>query len=361
VARERRDEARRWLWVHSGRHRLRACGHTVLGGFVSLVRSAVGGVRWAGLETCGSVWTCPVCSAKVLAGRADELRRALEAWTAQGGEVAMVTLTMRHRRSDSLASCWDALSDAWAAASGRSRGVRTAKLAAGVEGWARRVEVTWGARHGWHVHAHALVFLRDGDQAQQLGEAMYRAWELRLRRAGLTPIRDSGGLDVRLLALGEAVGEVGNYIAKGVYGESSQAAALELAGSGKLGRAGNLTPWGILDAARQGDRQAAALWSEWESASLGRRALTWSNGLRDRLGLGEEVEDDELAGDDDELLPEVVAIWSREDWPALRDAPVGYRRALLQVAAADCDPDEVFDLLYRAAQMFRLPLPRPGP
>jgi hypothetical protein len=268
----------------------------------------------------------------------------------------MVTLTMRHRRDHALDECWDALSDAWAAASGRSRGVRTAKQAAGVQGWVRRVEATWGARHGWHVHVHALVLLQAPGELDALGAAMYRAWELRLRKVGLTPIRDQGGLDVRLLDSGQALAEVGNYVGKGAY-ESSERAALELAGSGKLGRAGNLTPWGILDAARRGDRQAAALWAEWERASLGRRALTWSHGLRDELGLGDDVDDDDLVDDEPTSEVEVVAVWAREDWPELRDAPVGLRRTLMQAALCE-DLDVARDEVDRMTQIWCLPRPR---
>jgi hypothetical protein len=281
---------------------------------VAIVRRE-GRASWAGLETCGSVWACPCCSARILAERGDELRQAIEVWHAAGGSVAMVTLTMRHGREHALADCWDALGDAWAAASGRSRGVRRAKEAADVEGWARRVEVTWGAAHGWHVHVHALVFLRRPAAAAELGEAMFAAWKARLQRVGLTPIRERGGLDVRVLALGEARDEAATYVAKGSYVEQVERAAMELTGGGKLGRAGNLTPWGILDAARAGDRQARALWAEWEQASHGRRALTWSQGLRDELVDDQERDDDEIAGD---WSGDVVLVYDRADWAVIR-------------------------------------------
>jgi hypothetical protein len=323
------------------------------------VRSA-GVARFGGLETCGSVWACPVCSAQILAQRGNDLTTALERWHAQGGAVAMVTLTMRHSRRHSLAECWDALSDGWAAASGSSRGARAAKQAAGVEGWVRRVEVTWGADNGWHVHIHALLFLTNPGAVTALGDAMFDGWSARLARVGMTPIRDSGGLDCRVLSMEQARAEVAGYVTKGGYAEQIKRAAMELTGSGKLGRGQNLTQWGLLDAARAGDRHALALWVEWERTSHGRRALTWSRNIRAKLGLGAELDDDDLV-DEPGVDVETVAIWTRAEWPAIRDLPPRMFEQLLSMAAGIEDLADAFNHVHMYAQIFRVPLPRPGP
>ena len=258
----------------------------------------------------------------MLARRGDELREAVETWASRGGAVALVTLTMRHGPGDSLASCWDAQSDAWAAAAGRSSGPRRALDELGAEGWVRRVEVTHGP-NGWHVHVHALVFLRAGATEQlvaELGAAMFGAWAARLARVGLTPVRDSGGLHAKLLDVDQAVEEVAGYVAKGLY--TADSAALELAGSGKRGRGDNVTPWGLLDAAAAGDRRSRALWAEWEAGSHGRRAITWSKGMRRKLGLGEDIDDQELVDESTDVddVAELVAVWPASDWAALRPA-----------------------------------------
>jgi hypothetical protein len=327
-----------------------------VGSTVAIVRHG-DRAAWAGLETCGSVWSCPVCSGRVLAERGQELGSALNAWHADGGSVAMVTLTMRHGRGDALAACWDALGDAWAAASGRSRGVRAAKGAAEVAGWVRRVEVTWGAAHGWHVHIHALMFLRKPEGAGALGEAMFAAWAARLGRVGLTPIRDSGGLDVRVLGLEAAREEAAGYVSKGTYREQVARAAMELTGGGKLGREGNVTPWAILDAARAGDRQARALWAEWEAASFGRRALTWSQGFRDQLVDDQERDDDQIAGD---ASGEVVCVWDRADWEVIRDAgDVAARLVEVVVGLADQERDVVGEAVWAYCLGVGVPGPRP--
>jgi hypothetical protein len=95
-----------------------------------------------------------------------------------------------------------------------------------------------------------------------------------------------------------------------------------------MAKRGNVTPWGLLDAARQGDAQASALWHEWESATKGRRAMEWSRrhrrngivclGLRELL-LGDEDErtDEDIAADTDGQ-GELVAMLTPAAWRMVR-------------------------------------------
>ena len=50
--------------------------------------------------TCGSVWTCPVCSLKIAAKRAEELAAAIDTWKDRDGYLCMVTATIQHRHGD---------------------------------------------------------------------------------------------------------------------------------------------------------------------------------------------------------------------------------------------------------------------
>ena len=68
---------------------------------------------FSGLATCGSVWLCPVCAAKIAAGRADELSTVLGNAKKLGYQVAMVTLTVRHKATDPLEDVWGAVSRGW--------------------------------------------------------------------------------------------------------------------------------------------------------------------------------------------------------------------------------------------------------
>lgn len=115
------------LWRESSLSRLRACGktvHSVEAGVQVRVSSGEDGARhagFAGLQTCGSVWSCPVCSAKILAHRQGEVAQAVRTWRARDdGQVSMLTFTLKHTAADTLADVWDAVSAAHhAATSGR--------------------------------------------------------------------------------------------------------------------------------------------------------------------------------------------------------------------------------------------------
>ena len=61
-----------------------------------------GTASYGGLQTCGSVWTCPICAAKIAERRRLEIQAAMAQHRAQGGEVHLLTLTTPHTRFDVL-------------------------------------------------------------------------------------------------------------------------------------------------------------------------------------------------------------------------------------------------------------------
>lgn len=289
------------------------------GGSVRIRATGAGPDRragFAGLMICGSVWSCPVCSAKILFHRQGEVEAALAAWSARGGRLAMVTLTMRHDRGQSLSLLWDALSAAWRAVV-TGRAWARARKDFDVGGYVRAVEVTHGAA-GWHVHVHVGVFIRrdvTGREVDDLGCAMFQPWRASLLRSGLAaPLARHGGLDAVLWDGRSQV--LSTYFTKNTYSADASSAALELArGDLKAARAGNRTPFRILsDVAAYGLADDVALWQEWERASKGRRQMTWSKGLRQELALDAEATDDELAAleegtADDDLVEIPAAAW----------------------------------------------------
>ena len=105
------------LWRVSQVRKLRTCGRGVRDGQVDVLvaTDAKGNRRGAahGLVTCSSVWACPVCSEHIRTARGDEVQRAFEAWTDAGGGLVMVTLTIRHNRTQSLRHLMDALATSW--------------------------------------------------------------------------------------------------------------------------------------------------------------------------------------------------------------------------------------------------------
>jgi hypothetical protein len=286
---------------------------------VSLRLSEANGGRvagFAGLHTCGSVWACPVCSAKISARRASDLGDVLRWVEAKGGTVALVTLTLRHHDGIPLRESWNALGKAWSAVTSGKRW-QADKVEFGILGYVRAVEVTH-TDNGWHPHVHALV-LFDGpvsaERAQIVADGMFDRWHAALLRKGFDSIRNSGGLDVRLAE--RAAVRLADYFTKNTYSErlapgeglDGLAAEATLGGQKKGRRSDSRTPFQILaDGAETGLADDIELWWEWEEASKGRRQLTWSQGLREMAELDEEQSDEEIAeevldGDDLVILP----------------------------------------------------------
>jgi len=293
-AKRRRYETRAELWRLSSLERVRKCGRT------SRLPSGQVGMRlngdrsgYAGLTTCGSPWACPVCAAKVAAGRAADLDEVFGWAVDQGHTVALLTLTMRHHAGQSLKACWDAATAAWRrVTSGGGWIGLTARYE--VLGFARGLEVLHGA-NGWHVHVHVPLIL-DGAVSEArirlLGEAMYDRWHRGLASKGFTAIRDAGGLDIRR-AYGPE--DLSGYLVKGLSLEVTHGHIKSGRGTTELRAPFQL----FADFLATGDTADLALWREWETISHNRKQLTWSVGLRELAGLAvRERTDEEIAEDD---------------------------------------------------------------
>lgn len=326
--RRERTELQRGIREVTSLDRLKSCGHTAVSTGGVVVRGGAQGVGFAGLATCGSVWACPVCASKIAAHRGAELGNVLQLAQDQGKTVAMVTLTVRHKRGDGLKAVWDAVAHGWnRITSGKPWGKMQAQH--GVVGWARAVEVTHGS-NGWHVHVHAVLVLDQPGEvnAVRLGERMFARWSAGLEAKGFSAVAASGGLDVSVSK--SAADQLGRYLAK-MGGQSVDHLALEAThGAFKRARASNRSPFQIAkDFLATGDLSDLAIWREWESASKGRRALTWSKALRMWASTEEKTDDEivaeDLQGDDLVLLPpETWAAVRGRSWEVLDYAEQGF-------------------------------------
>ena len=135
---------------------------------------------FSGLQTCGLVWSCPCCGARISETRRREMNTLLGWARGQGHEIRMLTLTARHGEGDALPVLLAGMKDAKRAF---HRHRRWTGLRGRIVGSVTATEVTHG-RNGWHVHFHMIVVLADPAAAAsvaQLGDA----WRASLRRVGL--------------------------------------------------------------------------------------------------------------------------------------------------------------------------------
>jgi hypothetical protein len=341
-------EALRGLWSFSSIERQRKCRRVPTSDTVAIEKRAAR-ANYSGLQTCGSRFTCPMCGPKIAAERAVEIAAALSTHTARGGRVLLVTLTAPHVRADRLVDLLDGQSAAWTTIR-KNREFRRLYAAHGV-GWIKRLDVTVGA-NGWHPHPHILIFV-DGDttdtQAHELAAAMFGPWARRLVRDGFAAPSEEHGIDVKLLALGEAHEAVAGYVAATEYAAAGPlGAALEMTSTDtKRARNGNRTAMQLLaDVVRFGLADDHARWREYEQATRRRAQILWSNGLRAELiGDLDELTDEEAAQANDGAA-RLLLLLKRPTWQSVRQTP-GRPAELLSWAELHDDDDQAREHVAR--------------
>lgn len=265
---------------------------------------------YGGLVTCGSIWICPVCAAKISEKRRQELCQGLESWKTRGGLVLMTTYTVPHYDFQALSQVLTGFT--------RARNLmlhrkpwKGLKKRIGLVGTVRALEVTYG-ENGWHVHVHELLFIAPGIEVNLLGVQadILSMWQAACQSAGMG-IPNLHGVQV------DDGAKAARYASK--WGMEDELTKSHV----KQGRGENLTPWDFLR------REEEELFQEYGKAFKGKRQLVWSDGLRDLLGLGKMESDEELAGEAEE---ESVLLGSLDpyQWDLIQKAEL--RGELLRVA-----------------------------
>lgn len=264
-------------------------------------------VWFTGAVHCNSIWTCPVCAAKIAEGRTIELQQAIDAALARGHGAAMVTMTFSHQKTDFLSTMLPNFRKAQRAVkSGRAAEALRAQF--GVLGEVRALEITHGA-NGWHPHVHAVTFFRRPLSKFELRlyqTKLFKLWRHACKKNSLAAPNREHGVDVRPARSGA------EYAAK--WGFATELCRLHIK-KGKHGR----TPWQLLADAARGDHRARVLFREFADCFKGARQLFWSKGLRARFDLGEVLTDQDMLE-----LPEVekkhVASIDRLTWGCVVEA-----------------------------------------
>lgn len=286
-----------------------------------------GKAHYGGLISCGRVWSCPVCAAKVSTRRRDELKTAFDIHRIRGGALFLVTWTFRHSLHDDLAGMIEKLKKA-ADAVKAHRQYKEMKAAHGVIGTIRGLEITHGV-NGWHPHLHEVWMLKDSVNEsatrQALQTRLFEIWRKQCIKKGLGEPNEDHGIDVRNGDYAD------RYAAKwGLEAEVSKGMIKE--GYGK-----SRTPFMLLDSYIDGDKQAGALFIEYVKAFQGqrKRQLVWSNGLKKMFNIAEK-DDEEIAAEKPESADR-LGFFDLDQWRLIlkfRGARVDTRAQILRVAEA---------------------------
>jgi len=281
------------------------------------------GSSFGNLTTCGSVWHCPVCAAKITEGRRQELQGAINAWAANGGTVYLMSLTFPHQVNQSLKNNLDLFSGALKKFK-QSKLYRNVMAAVGSAGSIRSMEVTHGV-HGWHPHTHDLVFAKP-EQLEAL-QALQMEWIETLIKVGIADRSQIN--DMLMFAFDVKNGDyAAEYVAK--FGheatEASKAitenhwgASNEMTKSyAKVGkRLSGRTPFTLLADYIKGNKASGELFTEFGLCFKGKRQLFWSPKLTAALKLlgydRHEKTDEEIAAEP-MAERELVKVMTHEDW-----------------------------------------------
>lgn len=238
--------------------------------------------HYSNVQRCGSVWTCPICSAQISEGRRQELKQGMAHWQRFGcdGGVYLLTLTNPHHQGDNLAQLLEgqkkALHRLWTL-----RKSREMFKALGKVGHITATEVTHGV-NGWHPHYHILLFFKKPINSKALRDFLASCWQNCCEKSGLKVPSLKHGVDLRDGKYAD------KYVSKwGLADEVTK-------GHIKKGKEGSATPWDLLKQSEGGCDRSGRLFQVFAEVFKGKQQLHWSKGLK-RLLEVDEVTDEQLA------------------------------------------------------------------
>lgn len=305
-------------------HRTAKCRHTTVKDQVSVHQSKEhGSAFYGGLAVCGSVWACPVCTAKVQERRRIEIKKGIEWAYYSGFKAVMITLTFPHLVSDDLGDLLDKQRDALKMLR-EGRTWKRFKGLYGYEGLIRSLEVTIG-EHGWHPHVHELWFVDPDANAETMLEDVIDMWQSACVRAGLLEAKKVHDFRLHAVDLHDNA-STGDYLAKQDSSRNWGADSEMAKGAKKKGK----HPFQLLVRSATGDKRAGAKYLEFIEAMRARRKrqLYWSPGLKEKAGIVEKS--DEEVAEESQDHADLLGLLSGEQWRIVRNSDM--RAQLLDAA-----------------------------
>lgn len=295
------------------RERVATCMRSVLGTSVGVLwAEKFQSASYCNLMVCGSVWTCPVCAAKITERRKVELEQAVKACNENNGSVYMQTFTFSHRKMDDLKESLAAFKQAREDSRKGRAGIKLREDHQ-ILGTISCLEVTWSAVNGWHPHQHELVFFGEKDiDATAYERAMCSQWEKAIIKNGLRINKHGYKFD-------QTYGGVADYIAKWGHEPNGPVWGVEAEltkGHLKKGKgvARSYTPFGLLQESFNGNAWASNLFVEYASAFKGRSQLRASQNLKAQLGLKDEEKSDIELAEEQIENQSILGFLSLDQW-----------------------------------------------
>lgn len=322
--------------------RVRECGRLAQWGEPSVeLRQGKTGWNIGHVHRCGSVWACPACAHQIASRRVTDVIDCVNWWRGKqrGNDVAMLTLTVRHRAGEDLRALRRALSDAWRKLQ-QSRVWQYLRELCGALHMVRCHDVTWSELNGFHPHVHAMLLCENPQRASDFQELITEEWRRIVTRTMGAEHLPSIAKAVKLAPCYDS-----SYVARLGLETSSPAS--------KKAREGHLAPMQLADEVliARGDRRdvLAAAWREYCLAMSGCHQVQWSRGLRSAFGC--QLPDVMLVGWTIECEPEeeathaIIGTIPRETWRAMALQDGLEQLDALGVAMVGASPQQCRDAL----------------
>lgn len=289
---------------------------------------------YGGLQTCESIWACPVCAARIAVEKGLDVMKALELAKRENWQPVMVALTARHNVAMRLEAFKNQFKAAWQMFSAHRRW-KTFKKIYGVKHEIVNREITYGD-NGWHYHMHLLLFLDfgaiDSAAADDLQSALEALWMQCLESKGLDGIPN-------IAAKVSSHGNVGQtYLTKIGLTISESNGKLEYEMTSSETKSGK-SIWDILRHAHYGDEKSESLYIEFVEAMSDTNFLTLSHGLK-ALIADIQLPSNDSEPDKSQEWAEISPYW----WNIVRRAYAMGK--LLELAALSRDIGQCRDFLY---------------
>lgn len=267
-----------------GIHRVIGCAWVRVGDLSHVRAAGRPTMFYKGLMTCGSVWSCPLCAAKIQERRRQEVQKLTDWMVSNDKRGLMASYTLPHNRNQTLRELLDFQAHALRRMRS-SKGYRQLKQQIGYAGMVRALEVTHGD-NGWHPHTHELLVCNPGVDPKMVQLTLSKLWMKACLDSGL-PVPDECAfyryaVDVTADASGDYLAKMDDQKKWGISHELTKS-------SSKQGRRNGSHPFKLAANASTG-----SLFIEYAHAMKGKRQLHWSHGLKAFVGLLEKT-DEEIA------------------------------------------------------------------
>ena len=284
---------------------------------------------YGNLQTCKSVWSCPVCASKISERRRAELQQGVLNWP---GSIFLLTLTLQHSANEGLEPILTSLLSGYTDDFTRGGAWTRLERKYGILGRIRTLECTYG-NNGFHPHLHGLLFSERKDiDVVELRNVLFDRWETSLKKLGRYT-------NIEAFNLKYGHKNIWSYVTKwGMYSDErlnqrNWTISHEMTKSVvKRAKKGGYTPFALLESSLNGNKAHGKLFQEYFTYFKSSQQLRYTPGLKELLGLTEKT-DAQIC---DEKIEQayLFMVLNMEQWRQVLDNEI--RAELLhEVAAGD--------------------------